>query len=258
MHVRSKTCLRVIHKSFASPLYLCLIPYQNQGMPHCQSIAVSARFLTSGLTALILCLALAWESVSAVTFDPDRLAAYARQHYGGRAGRAVASWQALLVRAARLSEQEKLRMVNGFWNRALVGGEDISIRGRLDYWATPLQSLAKGAGDCEDYVIGKYFSLLYLGVSPEKLRFIYVRARIGGQSIAHMVLGYYPQPQAEPLVLGSLVDRVQSARDRPDLTPVFSFNAQGVYVPGGKRSPVEGIGRWRDLSSRMRTEGFQP
>ncbi|CAM3851458.1 Transglutaminase OS=Castellaniella sp OX=1955812 GN=EPN31_00850 PE=4 SV=1 [Castellaniella denitrificans] len=227
-------------------------------MPYCQPTAARVRALSRGLTTLVLCLALAWGPAPAVTFDPGALASYARQHYGAKAGRAVESWQAMLAQAAGLDEQEKLRMANGFWNNALIGGEDISIWGQVDYWATPLQSLAKGSGDCEDYVIGKYFSLLYLGVAPEKLRFVYVRAQIGSQSIAHMVLGYYPQPQAEPLVLDSLVDRIQPAHNRPDLTPVFSFNAQGVYIPGGKRSSVESIGRWRDLLSRMRTEGFQP
>ncbi len=227
-------------------------------MPYCQPTAARVRALSRGLTALALCLALAWGPAPAVTFDPGALASYARQHYGAKAGRAVEAWQAMLAKAAGLDEQEKLRMVNAFWNNALIGGEDISIWGQVDYWATPLQSLAKGAGDCEDYVIGKYFSLLHLGVAPEKLRFVYVRAQVGSQSIAHMVLGYYPQPQAEPLVLDSLVDRIQPAHNRPDLTPVFSFNAQGVYIPGGKRSSVERIGRWRDLLSRMRTEGFQP
>lgn len=227
-------------------------------MPYCQPTAARVRALSRGLTTLVLCLALAWGPAPAVTFDPGALASYARQHYGAKAGRAVEAWQAMLGQAAGLDEQEKLRMVNGFWNNALIGGEDISVWGQVDYWATPLQSLSKGSGDCEDYVIGKYFSLLYLGVAPEKLRFVYVRAQIGSQSIAHMVLGYYPQPQAEPLVLDSLVDRIQPAHNRPDLTPVFSFNAQGVYMPGGKRSSVEGIGRWRDLLSRMRAEGFQP
>jgi predicted transglutaminase-like cysteine proteinase len=149
-------------------------------------------------------------------------------------------------------------MVNQFWDQALMESEDITVWGRVDYWATPLESLAKGAGDCEDYVIGKYFSLLYLGVAPEKLRLVYVRARVGGQNIAHMVLGYYPQPMAEPLVLDSLVDRIQPAHLRPDLTPVFSFNAEGIYIPGGKQSSVDRIGRWRDLLSKMQAEGFQP
>ncbi|MDY0310068.1 MAG: transglutaminase-like cysteine peptidase [Castellaniella sp.] len=227
-------------------------------MPDRQPTAARVRPLLQGLTALALCLALAWGPAPAVSFDPEALVSHARQRYGAKAGRAVGSWQALLAQAAGQDEQEKLRLVNSFWNNALIGGEDITIWGQVDYWATPLQSLAQGSGDCEDYVIGKYFSLLHLGVAPEKLRFVYVRAQIGSQSIAHMVLGYYPQPQAEPLVLDSLVDRIQPARNRPDLTPVFSFNAQGVYMPGGKQSSVEGIGRWRDLLSRMRSEGFQP
>jgi predicted transglutaminase-like cysteine proteinase len=170
----------------------------------------------------------------------------------------VNAWQAMLNQVAAGDEQEKLRQVNAFWNQALIGGEDITIWGKTDYWATPLESLAKGAGDCEDYVIGKYFSLLRLGVSPDKLRLVYVRAQIGSQSIAHMVLGYYPAPQAEPLVLDSLVDRIQPAHLRPDLTPVFSFNAEGIYVPGGARRSVDQIGRWRDLIDKMRAEGFQP
>lgn len=227
-------------------------------MSYCQPTVARVRALSWGLTVLVLSLALAWGPAPAVTFDPGALVSYARQHYGAKAGRATESWQAMLTQAAGLDEQEKLRLVNGFWNNTLIGSEDITVWGQVDYWATPLQSLSKGAGDCEDYVIGKYFSLLYLGVAPEKLRFVYVRAQIGSQSIAHMVLGYYPQPQAEPLVLDSLVDRIQPAHNRPDLTPVFSFNAQGVYMPGGKRSSVDGIGRWRDLLARMRTEGFQP
>ncbi len=216
------------------------------------------RGLLQGLTALVWGLALAWGSAPALTFDPMQLAAYARQHYGAKAERAVQAWQAMLDRAAGGDEQEKLRQVNAFWNQALIGGEDITIWGKTDYWATPLESLAKGAGDCEDYVIGKYFSLLRLGVSPDKLRLVYVRAQVGSQSIAHMVLGYYPAPQAEPLVLDSLVDRIQPAHLRPDLTPVFSFNAEGIYVPGGGRRSVDQIGRWRDLLGKMRAEGFQP
>ena len=144
-------------------------------MPYCQPTAARVRALSRGLTTLVLCLALAWGPAPAVTFDPGALASYARQHYGAKAGRAVEAWQAMLGQAAGLDEQEKLRMVNGFWNNALIGGEDISVWGQVDYWATPLQSLSKGSGDCEDYVIGKYFSLLYLGVAPEKLRFVYVR-----------------------------------------------------------------------------------
>lgn len=227
-------------------------------MPICRSLAAGRRALLRVGVALSLTLGLVAAPVPAVTFDPGHLVAYARQRYGPQAGRAVQAWQDMLKQAAGLTEQEKLQRVNEFWDQALVGGEDIAIWGQTDYWATPLESLARGKGDCEDYVIGKYFSLLYLGVAPEKLRLVYVRAQVGTQSIAHMVLGYYPEPLAEPLVLDSLINRIQPAHLRPDLTPVFSFNAEGIYVTGGKRSSVDRIGRWRDLLSKMRTEGFTP
>ena len=158
--------------------------------------------------------------------------------------------------------QQQLLAVNEFWNRAVVQTEDSMLWAQPDYWATPLETLGKGAGDCEDYVIGKYFSLLRLGVPGEKLRLIYVRARMGGagstQSIAHMVLGYYETPMAEPLVLDSMVDFLLLSSQRKDLTPVFSFNAQGVYVAGAQPSSVDRITRWRDLLTRMKQEGFLP
>ncbi len=211
------------------------------------------------LPVFLLFAALLWSATPiAEVIDFSRISAYANQRYGAAVVRKLDTWNTMLVQAGKLNEQEKLRAVNNFWNQTLVGGEDINIWGQVDYWATPLQSLAKGKGDCEDYVIGKYFSLLQLGVSADKLRFVYVKAQVGRQSIAHMVLGYYPTPQSEPLVLDSLTDRIGLARTRPDLAPVFSFNAQGVYVPGGKPTSVDRIGRWQDLLARMQAEGFQP
>ncbi|MGN1056871.1 MAG: transglutaminase-like cysteine peptidase, partial [Comamonas sp.] len=140
-------------------------------------------------------------------------------------------------------------------------GRDEQLWGSSDHWATPLETLGKGAGDCEDFVIGKYFSLLRLGVPGGQMRLIYVRARTGGvgstQSIAHMVLGFYATPQATPQVLDNLVPRIQPASQRPDLTPVFSFNANGIYVDGARSASSDRINRWQGLMARMRQEGFE-
>jgi amino acid transporter len=38
-----------------------------------------------------------------------------------------------------------------------------------DYWMTPKEFFIKGFGDCEDYAIAKYFTLLELGVKKESL-----------------------------------------------------------------------------------------
>jgi len=66
----------------------------------------------------------------------------------------------------------------GWINRAV----NLSIRptsdwaqyGYVDYWASPLQTLGSGAGDCEDYAIVKYVVLRELGIDEGDLRFVIV------------------------------------------------------------------------------------
>ena len=198
----------------------------------------------------------------ALDFDEGRLQGRMQSRYGAAGVQRLGQWLAMLTAQKSRPLSQQLPAVNEFWNRAVVQTEDSMLWAQPDYWATPLETLGKGAGDCEDYVIGKYFSLLRLGVPGDRLRLIYVRARIGGvgstQSIAHMVLGYYEVPTAEPLVLDSMVDFLLPSSQRKDLTPVFSFNAQGVYVAGAQPSSVDRITRWRDLLTRMKQEGFLP
>lgn len=212
--------------------------------------------------ALGVCAWLSWNASFALEIDSGRLQSQAQSRYGAKAAQAVNKWLQLLRLPAATPDAEKLAQVNDFWNQNVRPGEDAQIWGQPDYWATPLESLGRGMGDCEDYVIGKYFSLIALGLPPERLRFVYVRARLGGpassEQIAHMVLGYYPTPNAVPLVLDNLISTILPASQRRDLTPVFSFNAQGVYVEGKNAAPVDRIGRWRDLLLKMEREGIKP
>ncbi|WP_430626811.1 transglutaminase-like cysteine peptidase [Yanghanlia caeni] len=196
---------------------------------------------------------------AALQFNRATLVQHTRTQHGAAGAQRVERWLAMLERAA--SEPDvpaQLVVVNAFWNRNVREGVDAAIWKQEDYWATPLETLGRGIGDCEDFVIGKYFSLVHLGVPPDRLRLIYVRAQVGGASIAHMVLGYYTRPDAEPLILDNLRDSIQSAAQRRDLTPVFSFNADGVYVAGAARASVDRISRWQGLLLRMQQEGFQP
>lgn len=206
----------------------------------------------------------AWRApdVQALEFQVQQMRQSMQARFGEAGVQRMQSWLDMLDKQAGRSVQQQLLSVNDFWNKNVLASEDILIWGEQEYWATPLETLGKRAGDCEDYVIGKYFSLVRLGVPVEKLRFIYVRARVGGmgstQSIAHMVLGYYETPQAEPLVLDNLMGSMVPASERKDLTPVFSFNAQGVYVTGAQPASVERISRWKGLMARMQQEGIVP
>lgn len=198
-------------------------------------------------------------AVWALQFDRDTVAQFASREHSAAGVTRLQRWFTMLDSvAAQPNPRAQLASVNEFWNRNIREGTDKAIWRKEDYWATPLETLAKGMADCEDFVIGKYFSLVHLGVSPEKLRLIYVRARVGGQSIAHMVLGYYPAPDADPLVLDNLRSNILPASKRPDLTPVFSFNAENVYVGASASRGVDRITRWQSVLARMRREGFQP
>ena len=56
-----------------------------------------------------------------------------------------------------------------------VGGAASSERYGADFWASPLQTLGSGAGDCEDYAIVKYVVLRELGITADDPRLIIVQ-----------------------------------------------------------------------------------
>ena len=195
--------------------------------------------------------------------DLDKIQAVALQRYGAKGADLVIAWRAMMSEGSQLSEPEKLAHVNNFFNRRMLFENDIAVWQQDDYWATPLEFMGRNAGDCEDFSIAKYITLLHMGVPNAKLRMIYVRARIGGagstKSEAHMVLGYYANPADEPMVLDNLITNIRPASSRADLSPVFSFNNEGLWVSGATTSsadPTARLSRWRDVLERMRQEGF--
>ena len=189
----------------------------------------------------------------------DELLATINKKYGEQAVTRIEQWQKLMKTGKNLSEQEKLRQVNDFFNQRIDFVDDVYLWGLNDYWATPLELLAQGAGDCEDYSIAKYFTLIELGVSEDKIRITYVKALKLNQ--AHMVLTYFSTPKAIPLVLDNLIPQIKSATKRKDLLPVYSFNGSGLWLAKsrgtGKR--VGGASRlnmWTELKQRMLKNTF--
>lgn len=195
--------------------------------------------------------------------DLNRLQATFRALTGN--GQNFSDWSSILHTYADAAPEIRLQKVNDFFNRKIAYFEDQEVWGQSDYWATPMESLAKGKGDCEDYVIAKYFSLRNMNIPDHQLRLIYVKARIGGPSStvqqAHMVLAYYPTAEAEPMILDNLITEIRPASRRTDLLPIFSFNSQGVYAGAAANSALgpggtSRLSRWQELLERARREGF--
>ncbi len=232
-------------------------------MPSVPPLFQNAHRVAALLRALVaFAMALALGAVFSAP-DLDKIQAVALQRYGAKGADLVIAWRAMMTEGSHLSEPEKLAHVNNFFNRRMLFENDIAVWQQDDYWATPLEFMGRNAGDCEDFSIAKYITLLHMGVPNAKLRMIYVRARIGGpgstKSDAHMVLGYYANPADEPMVLDNLITTIRPASSRADLSPVFSFNNEGLWVSGATTSsadPTARLSRWRDVLERMRQEGF--
>jgi predicted transglutaminase-like cysteine proteinase len=199
-------------------------------------------------------------ALSFAATDFDRMQTLSQQQYGPKALETVVAWRKLIEESTSLPDNEKLSRVNTFFNRRILYKTDMEVYSQEDYWATPLEFMGHGAGDCEDFVIAKYTTLRILGVANERLRLIYVRYQSGGATpIAHMVLGYYAQPSEEPVILDNMVGSIRAGSMRPDLSPVYSFNSDGLWVGGATTSsadPTTRLSRWRDVLDRMRRDGL--
>ncbi|AXS80711.1 transglutaminase-like cysteine peptidase [Dechloromonas sp. HYN0024] len=197
----------------------------------------------------------------AIGVDFERLQQALVSRFGADRAPLLLDWQRMLGDGRKASETEKLRRVNDFINQRITFDDDMSVWGKSDYWATPLELFGQGSGDCEDFAIAKYYSLLDLGIPINKLRLVYVKAAQTGPAgtflQAHMVLAYYATPTAVPLILDNLNPQILPASRRSDLSPIFSFNSAGLWQGTGNNASTSSLSRWQDLLARARAEGFQ-
>ena len=100
-----------------------------------------------------------------------------------RVGRA--SYGAILDGASKLQDQARLHFVNSVWN-SLRYASDRELYGKEDYWATPAETASRGAGDCEDLAIAKYYTLRDLGQAADSLRLMLVS--LHGTGEPHMLV----------------------------------------------------------------------
>ncbi|OUS41078.1 sulfate adenylyltransferase [Oleispira antarctica] len=188
------------------------------------------------------------------------LLAGAQKEFGDEAEQRLLDWQQLYQDLRNKDESEQLRLVNHFFNQRVNYISDEKHWGQKDYWATPYESLTTHGADCEDFVIAKYYTLKELGVEVEKMRITYVKALRINQ--AHMVLTYFPTPDAIPLVLDNLIGKIYSADRRKDLEPVYSFNGSGMWLERMKGQGIRmgnpnKLDLWTNLRLRMSAQGME-
>jgi len=226
------------------------------------------RIASAALSSVAICALLAAGAIAAAaelgfsrSMTPGLIAQRERQ-FGRGARERLTGWQAFVRETAgpgeslrQPGEDRLLRAVNRFFNR-VPSMTDLAHWGVEDYWATPSESLASNGADCEDYAIAKYFTLKELGVPIARLRLVYARSTRSRE--AHMVLAYYADPRADPLILDNLQGSIESASDRSDLIPVYTFNDEELLWPqaGGStvRLSASSNRKWKDVLDKLERE----
>lgn len=175
-----------------------------------------------------------------------------RQKYGDEAKLRGQHWAEVVEHSRALEPEQQLKAINDYFNTFLFS-DDIVVWKQTDYWATPMEFIGRGAGDCEDFAIAKYYSLIEAGFPADKLRLMYVKAIDYNQH--HMVLTYYSKRGVEPLVLDNIDPKIKPAGQRDDLIPIYSFNADFLWLVKA-RGEGKNVGRsdrlslWRELQQR--------
>ncbi|MCW8930130.1 MAG: transglutaminase-like cysteine peptidase [Gammaproteobacteria bacterium] len=163
------------------------------------------------------------------------------------------AWENLIHHSLGKTEEEKIKLVNDFFNR-MNWVSDKELWNKKDYWATPIESLIRNAGDCEDFSIAKYFTLLALDVPAEQLRISYVKM---ADQQNHMVLSYYPTLDSTPIILDNFNKKLLKKSERLDLTFMFSFNSDGLWLSDNKMIAIDddnSLNHWISMMRRIEKE----
>lgn len=101
-------------------------------------------------------------------------------------------WVRIIRGVGETKSVRQLSLLNSYINESAGYDRDAIAAGVADIWRAPLQFIGF-KGDCEDYAIAKYYSLLALGYAEEDLRFVVVKD--SSREIIHAVTSVKLQQQ---------------------------------------------------------------
>ena len=130
----------------------------------------------------------------------------------------VQDWLVFLDTLKGQSKTQQIDAVNHYLNQIRFVSDNNNY-GQNDYWATPVEFLAKG-GDCEDYAVAKYISLRALGFSKDELRLVIVNDKI--MRAPHAMLAVYEDGKAN--ILDNQNPAVMNSAQITRYAPVYSIS----------------------------------
>jgi predicted transglutaminase-like cysteine proteinase len=127
-----------------------------------------------------------------------------------------------LEEAKEFETHKKLIRTNFFVNKIISKYDDAT-----NSWSTPKEFLINGFGDCEDYALTKYFTLLHLGFSKKNLYLAVVKVK--GSAGLHMVT-LYKDRDGTLLTFDNLSWKLKAIWDRSDLIFQYALNEKEAYI----------------------------
>ena len=134
-----------------------------------------------------------------------------------RVHRPPGAFLSLVESGGKNERRIQLGKINRAVNLAIRPASDWAQYGTADFWASPLQTLASGAGDCEDYAIVKYVVLRALGMAETDLRLMIVRD--DKHQTEHAIVAV--RDEQEWLILDNRMMFIVNAEDARYYNPLF-------------------------------------
>lgn len=134
-------------------------------------------------------------------------------------------WSGILQTARTAGPAQQVELINSWVNRRMRFIDD---RAGGDSWAAAARSLARGAGDCEDYAIAKMKLLEAAGFDRRAMFLVIARDLV--RQADHAVLAV--RIGEELMILDNMTDRVIPSSQVSDYRPIMSFNAFGRWTHG--------------------------
>lgn len=162
----------------------------------------------------------------------------------------LSEWENLINSLQICTDFQKIDQINHFFNTIIKACPDNTEQKNRDYWQSPIETLVRGKGDCEDFALAKYISLRMLGFTENQLFISIIRLPMFGE--LHAVLLYYPENENDPFVLDNLSvlcngwpnlrpvklsDRISQNNIKPLIA--FNENTYFQFDRGLKRNRIE-------------------
>jgi predicted transglutaminase-like cysteine proteinase len=120
----------------------------------------------------------------------------------------------------------RLEEANRMINLAVRYASDPIQHGVPDRWSPPLETLAMGRGDCEDYAIAKYMVLKEAGVQADDLQLVLVRDLRARED--HAVLA--ARDDGRWLILDNRYAAILTEAEVGHFVPLYAVDAAGVRI----------------------------